>query len=67
MTRKNIATMHRLAGDLNKAIDEYETVLKDCTDALGTEHPLTVDVRKNLEAARRELARQKGESSTEED
>ena len=66
-TRKNIATVYRLAGYLNKAIDEYETVLKDCTEALGTEHPLTVDVRENLEAARRELARQKGESSIEAD
>ena len=65
-TRENIATAHRLEGNLNIAIDQYETVLKDCTDALGTKDPLTVDVHKKLKAARRELARQKGDSRTEE-
>ena len=65
-TRENIATVYRLEGDLNKAIDQYETILKDCTDALGTKHPLTVDVHKKLEAARRELAEQEDSSHIEE-
>ena len=58
--------MYRLEGDLNKAIDQYETILKDYTDALGTKHPLTVDVHKKLEAARRELAEQEDSSHIEE-
>ncbi len=67
MTRSDLALAYALNGELAEAVGRYKSVLKDCTNALGTQHPLTVDVRENLEAVQRELAQQKGESSTEED
>ena len=66
MTRSDLALAYALNGELAEAVGRYESVLKDCTNALGTEHPLTVDVRESLEAARRELAEQEGTSHTEE-
>lgn len=64
--RRNIAELYASAGLLNAAVPLYEDVLSDYQRILGLEHPLTKTVRENLEAARRELAQHKGESSTEE-
>ena len=64
--RRNIAELYASAGLLNAAVPLYEDVFSDYQRILGLEHPLTKTVRENLEAARRELAQHKGESSTEE-
>ena len=66
MTRSDLALAYALNGELAEAVGRYESVLKDCVNALGTQHPLTVDVCENLEAARRELAEQEETSHTEE-
>ena len=66
MTRSDLALAYALNGELAEAVGRYESVLKDCMNALGTQHPLTVDVCENLEAARRELAEQEETSHTEE-
>ena len=66
MTRSDLALAYALYGELAEAVGRYESVLKDCMNALGTQHPLTVDVCENLEAARRELAEQEETSHTEE-
>ena len=65
-SRNNLAYAYESAGRLTEAITLYEQVTKDCARILGEDHPLTKTVRENLEAARRELAQHKGESSTEE-
>lgn len=64
--RRNIAELYASAGLLNAAVPLYEDVLSDYQRILGLEHPLTKTVRENLEAARRELAQQTGESRAEE-
>ena len=66
MTRSDLALAYALNGELAEAVGRYESVLKDCTNALGAQHPLTVDVCENLEAARRELAEQEDTSHSEE-
>lgn len=66
MTRSDLALAYALNGELAEAVGRYESVLKDCVNALGTQHPLTVDVCESLEAARRELAEQEETSHTEE-
>ena len=43
------------ADQVAEAIDEWEELLPDCQRVLGIEHPLTKQVEKNLEAARREM------------
>lgn len=48
-----------------QAVELLENLLKDCLRLLGTEHPLTKTVRENLDAARRELERQKEDAATE--
>ena len=67
ISRNNLAGTNQVAGHLTKAIGQFEQLLADCLRVLDTDHPLTAMVRKNLEEAERELAQQKGESSTEED
>ena len=65
LTRSDLALAYALNGELAEAVGRYESVLKDCTNALGAQHPLTVDVCENLEAARRELAQQEDDSAAE--
>ena len=65
-SRNNLAYAYKSAGRLTEAITLYEQVTKDRARILGEDHPLTKTVRENLEAAKRELAQHKGESSTEE-
>ena len=67
ISRNNLAGTNQVAGHLTEAIGQFEQLLADCLRVLDTDHPLTAVVRKNLEEAERELAQQKGESSTEED
>ena len=67
ISRNNLAGTKQVAGHLTEAIGQFEQLLADCLRVLDTDHPLTAVVRKNLEEAERELAQQKGESSTEED
>ena len=43
------------ADQVAEAIDEWEELLPDCQRVLGLEHPLTKQVEKNLEVARREM------------
>ena len=66
-SRNNLACAYESAGRLTEAIGQFERLLAYCLRVLDTDHPLTAVVRKNLEEAERELAQQKGESSTEED
>ena len=66
-SRNNLAYAYHAAGRLTEAIGQFERLLADCLRVLDTDHPLTAVVRKNLEEAERELAQQKGESSTEAD
>ena len=66
-SRNNLAYAYESAGRLTEAIQLFEQTLHDCIRVLGEAHPFTATVRENLEAAKRELAQHKGESSTEED
>ena len=65
-SRNNLAGAYYAAGRLTEAIQLFEQTLHDCIRVLGEAHPFTATVRENLEAAKRELAQHKGESSTEE-
>ena len=64
--RKGIAQAYALEIDLAEGIIQYELLLKESTDTFGPKHPFTVEVREDLETARRELEQQEGDSCTEE-
>ena len=51
----NLAVAYDSVGRLAEAIDELEELLLDCQRVLGLEHPLTKQVEKNLEAAKRKM------------
>ena len=53
--RNNLAVAYYSAGRLAEAIDVWEELLPDCQQVLGLEHPLTKQVEKNLEAAKRKM------------
>ena len=53
--RNSLAVAYDSAGRLAEAIDELEELLLDCQRVLGLEHPLTKQVEKNLEAAKRKM------------
>ena len=57
--RKGIAHAYASENDLAEGVVRYESLLDDCTDTIGPDHPFTVEVREDLEAARRDLAKQK--------
>lgn len=61
-----LARAYQLSGFLEVAIDHYELLLDVCAHNFSPYNTFEVDVRNSLEAARRELARQKGDSRTEE-
>lgn len=62
----NLGYAYRRAGRYDDAIKILEDTLSKSTDTLGDNSLLTVEVRTHLQAARRDLAQQKAESSTEE-
>ena len=62
----NLGYAYRRAGRYDDAIKILEGTLSKSTDTLGDNSLLTVEVRTHLQAARRDLAQQKAESSTEE-
>lgn len=64
--RKGIAHAYASEIDLAEGVVRYESLLNDCTDTFDPEHPFTVEVREELEAARRDLAKEKDASHTEE-
>lgn len=64
--RKGIAHAYASEIDLAEGVVRYESLLNDCTDTIGPEHTFTVEVREELEAARRDLAKQKDVLHTEE-
>ena len=64
--RNELASTYLRAGQHADAIALYEQLLTDSIRVLGEDHPLTTTVRENLEAARRELAKQEESSPTEE-
>jgi len=51
--RDTIARAHLAAEDLSGAIARWDELLAECVDRLGTSHPVTINVRGALEAARR--------------
>ena len=53
--RNNLAGAYESAGRLDEAIDAKKKLLPDCQRVLGREHPLTKQVEKNLEAAKRKM------------
>ena len=55
ITRNNLASAYYSAGHFDEAIDALEKLLPDCQRVLGREHPLTKQVEKNLEVAKREM------------
>ena len=54
-TRNNLAVAYYSVGRFGEAIDALEKLLPDCQRVLGLEHPLTKQVKKNLEAAKRKM------------
>ena len=54
-TRDSLAGAYRSVGRFAEAIDAWEELLPDCQQVLGLEHPLTKQVEKNLEAAKRKM------------
>lgn len=62
----NLGYTYRLAGDLNKAIKIFKDTLTKSMRIFGDNHTLTAMIKEHLEAARRELAQQEGDSCTEE-
>ena len=63
--RDELAWTYRRAGQYAKAIAILEATLADCIMGLGRDNSLTKTVRKNLEAAKRELERQEEDSAAE--
>ena len=53
--RNNLALAYDSVGRFGEAIDAWEELLPDCQRVLGREHPLTKQVEKNLEAAKRKM------------
>lgn len=64
--RNNLIAPFLTAQRPGQAAELLEDLFEDCQRILGVDHSLTTTVGENLEAARRELAQHKGESSTEE-
>jgi len=54
-TRNNLAVAYDSVGRFGEAINAWEELLPDCQRVLGLEHPLTKQVEKNLEAAKRKM------------
>ena len=52
-SRSNLAYAYQAAGDLGRAIPQYEQTLADTERVLGADHPQTKMVRDNLAASRR--------------
>ena len=61
-----LARAYRAAGSPELAIDRFEQLLKGCSISFEPDSPFTAAVRKELEAARRDLAKEKDVSHTEE-
>ena len=59
-----LARSYHRAGRLFDALHLYEELVAECQTILEPDHPLITTVCENLEAARRELAQQKGESGS---
>ena len=55
LSHSGLAYSYLYADQVAEAIDEWEELLPDCQRVLGLEHPLTKQVEKNLEAAKREM------------
>ena len=53
--RDNLAVAYHSVGRFAEAIDAWEKLLPDYQRVLGLEHPLTKQVEKNLEAAKRKM------------
>jgi hypothetical protein len=51
-SRNNLAAAYQAAGDLGRAISQYERTLADCERVLSPGHPTIAVVRANLERAR---------------
>ena len=49
----NLAHAYQSAGDVTRAIPLYEATLSDSERVLGADHPLTMQVGKNLDVAQR--------------
>ena len=63
--RNNLAGVYASDRRLTEATGQFEQLLADCQRILGTNNPLTATVSKNLEAARRALEQQEGQSLPE--
>ena len=53
-TRGNLAYAYQTAGDLGRAIPQFEQALADCVRVLGEDHPQTKIVRDSLATARQQ-------------
>jgi len=51
-SRNNLAYAFQAAGDLEQAISLYERTLTDSVRVLGEDHPITKEVRANLDITR---------------
>ena len=54
-SRSSLAYSYSCADQVAEAIDICEGMLPECQRVLGLEHPLTKQVEKNLEAAKRKM------------
>lgn len=61
-----LARAYQVAGSPELAIDRFEQLLKGCSISFEPDSPFTAEVREELEAARRDLAKQKDVLHTEE-
>ena len=53
-SRNNLAHAYQAAGRHHEAINLFKDTLEVCEEALNPDHPLTIQVRRNLKALNRE-------------
>ena len=54
-SRNNLATAYQAACRHHEAINLFKDTLEVCEEALSPDHPLTIQVRRNLKALEREM------------